>query len=301
MGTPNNPVSSGVVPATVPGSPTQSSQSVSFRFQDILPPSALYIGRDDSLVVQGATSSTSEVVTINARLLLPNGRIEDNQFLLPLPSTRAVTVKTFALAEGFLLSLSATAAAAFSRGQTFLRIFLNRGSFGSGLPGQVLVADYVTTSAGAGYPGGRVLGPTEGTGVARNITAPTPLAGNDINLQMPLNARWRVTCGFATFTASATVANRNVQVQILQAAPVVSLTTNSVSITAGQVVNVTFAPNTPSTSILPLNQMIQIPQNLILDGTVLGLGVILTLTQNIQAGDQWSNINFLVEEWLDNV
>src|SRR5712692_5027408 len=44
---------------------------VSFGFHGIDPPAALYIQRDDVLVMEGVSQLTTDILTLNARLLLP--------------------------------------------------------------------------------------------------------------------------------------------------------------------------------------------------------------------------------------
>jgi hypothetical protein len=298
VGTPNNPISSGVVPPTAPGSPTASSNTVSFAFQNILPPSALYIGRDDQLVIQGASSAANEVVTVNLRLLAPNGRIEDNQFKVALPVARFVVVSSFALAEGFLLSMSMTSALATTRGQTFVRAFLNRGAYGAGLPGQTLVADYVTNNIGAGYPGGRILAPTEGPGAIRQVQAATPGAGVEWTIAVPLNTRWRLLSLAAQLITSAVAANRIPHIIMSMGGASTSFRgePNQV-VPASSTVIISGSAAPVITAITTITVNVGVPP----DVRLASADGIASATLNIQAADQYSAIFVSVEEWLDNV
>ena len=72
-----------------------SSSQVTFDFVKVQPPSILYVDVDDQLVISAASSQASEVVTVNVRLLLPNGRIEDMQFSIRPLSGRQVHPQRF--------------------------------------------------------------------------------------------------------------------------------------------------------------------------------------------------------------
>src|SRR5262249_40653845 len=117
-------------------SPTAPANVTTFSLKDVPPPSIVYIQRDDKLVLQAATSVGSELVTFNVRLLLTDGRIQALQYQV-VPAANQTTVSlTVDLAEGYIISVSAQASNAFARGFTYARVFLNRGAFGSGQPGQ---------------------------------------------------------------------------------------------------------------------------------------------------------------------
>jgi len=278
-----------------------SSHYVGFAVRDIPPPAELYIDVDDALVVQAASSVTAEVLTINVRLLLPNGRLEDNQFQIRPANTRTVLRQVFSLAEGFLLSVSAVASVAASRGQTFARIYLQRGASGTGQPGQVLFSDYVTTQIAPAYPNGRSLAPTDGPGLVYSFVVTNPAAGVDWTQTVPVNSRWRVRSWAAVFTASAAAGNRSVAVLIAgvggtlwQASALANLIANQIAIvSAGGIV--------PYVQVNPNLLNLPMPPDLVLTGSSLIPQQIGSQTFGILAGDTWTAIHLLVEEWLDNV
>src|SRR5215472_12084779 len=128
---------------------------VAFKFQDISPPSTLYVQRDDLLIVQFASFQASETVTINGRLLVsPVGSTASVNNVIPISQTFpqaggafAINQATITLAEGFLLGLSATCSVASTRGQTFCRVGIQRGGGTTWLTGIPLFADYLTKNA----------------------------------------------------------------------------------------------------------------------------------------------------------
>lgn len=284
-----------------PAQLAQTSSAVSFAFQGVQPPSTLYVDVDDQFVLQAATSSTGEVVTVNVRLLLPNGRLEDMQFTINPINTRAVLRKTFALTQGYILSVSAVASIATTRGQTFLRISTQRAASGVGNPAQMLFSDYVTNQATSAYPNGRVLSPQEGPGFIYTPLISNPGAGLDWVINVPTNARWRVRGWNGAFTASAAVANRQVQFQVLYAGNFVFDGGALTNITASQSCNVTGTPLTPWQSVNPLDIIVPIPPDLVITPTLGNTATLRVTTLNLQGADAWTFIGMLVEEWLDNV
>ena len=292
-----NQSTSDLTPAPVGGSPN----AVSFLFSGVQPPSNLYITRDDQLVILAASSLTNETVTVNVRLLEPGGRIQDNQFKIFPANTRTVISQTNPLAVGYLLSLSVLSAQATTRGQTFVRCFINRGAYGTGQPGQMLFADYVTQFLSSGYPNGRILAPTEGPGLVYTPTIANPGAGADWQINVPTNARWRVRGWNGLFTASAAVASRDVSFRVIYSGNFIFDASGLVAITASQAVNVTGVPLTPWTELLATEIIVPMPVDLVITPTLGNTVNISVLTANLQAGDTWTFIGLLVEEWLDNV
>jgi hypothetical protein len=306
MSTPSTPetllqAKNASTPDLTPAPLTPNNSRVSFLFQDVPPPSILYVDVDDRLVLQAATSTNNEVVTVNVRLLLPDGRLEDMQFQVRPLNTRAVLAQNFSLAQGYILSVSAVAAQAITRGQTFLRISTQRGASGPGNPAQMLFADYVTTQATSAYPNGRVLSPVEGPGFVYFFAESNPAAGADWGVVLPANTRWRVRGMTGVLTTSAAVANRQPSIAVLgstgqgfQGFPTVNaVASGTYHITAGGIA--------PYTAINPLDIPLPLPPDLVLASTSGVASAIQGSTVGLQAGDQWSAVALLIEEWLDNV
>lgn len=268
---------------------------VSFLFNNVPPPSMLYIQRDDQVVLQAVTGLSNEVVTFNIRLLLSDGTLVPIQQTVRPPNTRAVTSATVFLDEGYLLSVSCLSLASSQRAGTFVRCFMNRGAFGTGQPGQLLFSDYVTPQVSAGYPGGRILSPTEGPGRLVNVQVAAPAAGQDWAIGVPTNARWRPMSLAATLNTAVAVANRQVQAIITVGGSEVYRGAPNQSIAASLAARVTFSPAPQSFAVIPVNVHVPIPPEIFM-----GMGdVISSSTVNIQAADQWGIPTVGVEEWID--
>jgi hypothetical protein len=318
--------SSGLFPS--PGQPTTGAdpnfkqaalpQLVQFKFAGVEPPSVLYIQRDDSLLIL-VNSFVGGNIFVSARLLLAAqsapGQPDQQP---PQPSTPTgvlnpiVTVNqqfvinastnlqafTMQLQEGYLLSLRVSAdVSSTTRGQTFVRVLFNRGTPTAGVTVGVLLADYAYPQAQISWPYGRVITPLEGPGDIRALAVGNPAAGTDWTFTCPANTRLRICSLQATFTASAAVANRQVQLIVDDGTTPYWTDDGTANITAGQVAQVAATTTNAPAGIITTVQDLVFPPSLYL---VAGHRI-RTSTVGIQAGDQWSLINIAVERWLDNV
>lgn len=303
MSTPANPTVDkfGRTIVKVDYSPAGPANQVGFEFSQVQPPSLVYIQADDRIICQAATSQTGEAVTFNLRILLPNGRIEEEQFTMRPANGRVTITQAFQVSEGYLISLSATASVALTRGMTFARAFINRPIFGASAPAQMIFADYVTTLVSSGYPNGRILAPVEGPGNIYMFNVANPVAGADWVQNVPNFARWRVRGWTAILTTSAAAGNRQVNATVNGGGantwfgPALA----NVAASLGVAFSATgMSPYTPANTAF---QQLPLPPDLVITG---GSGIVQnvgTSTTGILAGDQWSGIHILVEEWLDNV
>jgi hypothetical protein len=278
--------------------PARPSKVVSWQLQRVLPPSPVYVGIADLLVVGAASSQTNEVVTVNYRLLrAADGVIVPGQFTVAPANTRAVKVQTQQLAEGFLLSVSVKAAVATTRGMTFVRAFLGAGPFGAGQPSYMLMADYVTTAMAPAHPNGRVLAPSEGPGNVTVVTGSAPAAGSDWSIALPTNARWRILSGLSTLQTSSTVANRAIEVLLHAGGNDIWAGLANQNVVASTFALVDFGAAVNSSVILTTKVSVPLPN----DTRLIAPGSVHSTTGALQAADQWGQQFLLVEEWLDNV
>ncbi len=295
---------------------------VSFRLQDIAPPSPLYVQRDDVLLLEVTTPTFADNITLSARLLLaapPRAGQPDSPPSLPgevsrsslggspivtiqatiaSPVSGLLTRRLIPLAEGYLLSAAVISNLRNARGNTWVRLWIARGPIVIPLPvANMLIADYVTVSAPIGWPGGRQLFPTDGPGNLRTVTVTAPAAGSDWNTSVPTSTRWRISSFTARLATSAAVANRIVRVQLrdagsgqnyFQSPPsqvIPASTTAFVSVAPGQI--------TSTTDVFTVN--VGLPATTYLPS---GDSIFIS-TLSLQAADQWGLITLLVEEWVD--
>ena len=259
------------------------------------PPTNAYIGINDQLQVYVASSLNPAYVRIYGRLLLPDGTIVPNDWTITSVSGRSGNVFPLPLAEGFLLSLSAYDSNASSPGQTYVRVSLQRSGTVNYTVAQVLLAGYVFTNNLLSWPNSPLWPMTYGHGNMRVITGTTPAAGAEISEQVPGNTRWRLLTFQFTLATAATAGNRF---------PIVVYDNGTVN----------YVATTPPTGIaaslgVAFNLATGFPSNDDATGTYMLPGItdhfmlagfrIRTQTLNLQAGDQYGNVHYLVEEWLD--
>lgn len=291
---------------------------VSFGLDRISPPSSLYLQRDDQLFLsmesqRGAGDTVSFVWRIlqaapdvagqpdapaAAALGQAGGQITQTVKTQAHQLTGALRTNVQAvlpMAEGYLLSMSVTATNASGRGQTFAQAgIMRKGPLGTMifLP---LFSDYVTTLIVPGWPGGRAISPVEGPGQIASVQQANPGAGADWTFTVPNFARMRFQSFNAVLTASAAVANRQVNIIVDDGANIVWQHDVGTNITAGQTASISGTGTNATVGLTTTELFVVLPPGLVLTQAMR----IRSATTGIQAGDQWSAIFFLVEEWLE--
>lgn len=316
-------------PSDSPVAPFQGASipnRVSYRFSGLDPGANVYIQRDDRLVIQCMSSFANEVVSVNARLLTPGrdaGRTQpdattvdnplgDSPFGEVVPIGATVQMGTaynlvtsiINLAEGYLMSIALSSQLAPVRGQTYARAYILRGTNTITNASYLLCGDYVTLNTPTGFPFSAYQVPTSGRGWLKNIFTGVVSAGNDPGQSPALGARWNVVSFTGTLTTSATAANRIPTFQVFdpfQGVPVAIFPPTQV-IPASTVASVTAAPGCGTSVVSPTIVTIPIGQPTVAYRALFTPADQLTIrmaTQNIQAGDLWSQVEWCVEEWLD--
>lgn len=271
--------------------------AVRFLKQGVQPPSQVYVTVDDDIVVGCASSATNEAVTVTYRLLRADGELINGQFIVRPTSNRAITVHSESLAEGFLLSVSCKAAVAVTRGQTFVRVFLGNPALGAGVPSYMLMSDYVTTAMAPAHPNGRQIAPVEGPGRPFTVNIANPAPGAPFTFQVPANTRWKARGINFNFLTSAAVGNRFVFL-VTTTSGIISYQGTSDKLQAPSSICVYGgAALAPTVSPDLTRGTVPLPPELIL----LGNDVLNVLAGGIDAADQFSFPDLMVEEWLDNV
>lgn len=295
-----------------------------FGFDEISPPASVYVQRDDQLILETASQQgIVETVRFNYRFLrvpepqggqpseggvgkhpgqiFTRGIIEVGTFDLPALANRTLARRIVQMQEGYLLSVTAGATAAVQRGQTWVRAYLLRGVTNiSPLAqncAQLLLSDYTYINQPIGWPGGRQAQSTESTGFLHSLQQANPGGGNDWIFTVPAQNRWRVI----SIQAQLAVANSGA------ARPVEVIVDDGTNVYARMAANITFPINattqlnfsnsgTPSTAIVS-DAYAQMPSALTLPAG----HRIRSNTTNIVAGDTWTNIWMLLEEYIDAI
>ena len=283
----NSPDDSGQIITKIP--------EVGFDVDDTPGPGAQYVDENDFLMVAIFSNLTNKTFTINWRILTPGGKIEPGQVVGTSTNGRTGTLVKTPMREGFLLSVSIVPQSDGAN-QTYFYATAGLLRFATSQANwfATLCKGYCTQSEPLFWPGGQYQQSEEGPGCLRTITGSVPAAGADINEAVPQGARWRLLSLSATLTTAVAVANRQVQLTLDNAGTAYYATTPGPAQAASLVWTYCFAP----TGYAPLNTLLTVQSNYDnqqqLDQTN---GHIRTLTNLIQAADQWSAPTYTVLEW----
>lgn len=199
-----------VAPAGYPYGP-----QVTFKTQDVLPPSAVYVSAQDAIELQARVPSVAVNIDLTLRLLTPQGEVKTELYTFPVSTMGAgVFTATVPPSEGFLISAHIEADNV-SRGQCFVKLHL-RPSLGpqESALGALLIQGYVSGDDHLSYPQSPTESSLNGRGWLHVVTIPNPAPGNDWVATVPAGVRWNLKNAFAILTADATAGNRSVFLQM---------------------------------------------------------------------------------------
>jgi hypothetical protein len=259
-------------------------------------PSSVYLTGEEWLRVTSFGNAAGVTLGVTGRILRP-----DN---VPVPiaeahapnSNRTVNQTRHPLSEGWLLGLGVLATAGTPAfGQVWVCVELVRGGGASAQVVQALAMGFCTTRTPLIWPGNANLLPLDGPGNLRSITGTTPGAGAEVSETVPTGARWELLAFRAQLVTSATVANRSPQLVLDDGANIFSVSETIFAQAASLTLRYDWFQGATLTGTV---QGLDVPVPLQIANR-LGAGFrIRTLTQNIQAGDQLSAVQYLVREWL---
>lgn len=276
--------------------PSADSRAVSFNTSKVAPPSHVYIQRDDQLLITITSPIAGpHVVTLRARLLLPEGKIITIENQVTLVNIVTNLTQPVPLTEGFLLSIAVLDTVGQTPGFTFVRVVVSRGTNQLANTAQLLISGYTTINQPACWPGADLRFPQEGPGAIASIHVTNPAAGVDWQTQPGTGVRWRLISFNAVYTASAAVATRVPNLIITDGAanrvftgvPTQGIVASAaVSVTGSTVIQPNITASNTVTVPLPLGMIVE------------GAQIVEVITQAIQAADQWSAIFLNVEQWV---
>ena len=256
----------------------------------------LWIEHSDRLFVEVFSSVASLVVIFSGYFRRADGEVIEYAVQVNPTSDRASTSNLHFFGPGFLLSCTAHLQSGnANRGQCYVRARVQRST---GTPLVVLhqiLGGYLTDDYSPSFPFGKVEGPLEGPGALISYALDDPAAGANFASSVPTGARWRVIAFRCALTADVNAANRNVLARFLEETNVAVISTSGTAITATQVVTLLFGFGyVEHTDTITLTQQRALPNLYLPEAASIELLVV-----GIQAGDQLSNINIYVEEWIE--
>lgn len=257
------------------------------------PPTDAYVSQDDYLYIGFSTSLASGTINVTARILMPDGRVVPSVWPVQMTFSRAIQTIRIPFPEGFLLSCAVLLANTAAPRSTYVSLAISRSTLAPTLLGNVLVQGYADSNVPLSWPGGILSTNLDCAGNIRVITGTLPAAGVQISETVPANARWNLLSITFSFTASATVATRLIQLILDDGTNVYGTFLSPASVTAGLSLITTFAVGVTTTTNAT-SQMIAI-----VSPAILSAGFrIRTNVLNMQAGDQLTAPVYQVEEWI---
>ncbi len=267
-----------------------------FTRKGIAPGAFSYVTRDDRLYLRARNSVTGAVVRVSGRLHQPDGDIHEFTYLHTPGTDRSVSIEAFEIGEGYLVGLALDVeTGTVRRGQCFVELGLLRGITAAASVRQVLGRDYVTNDDAWGWPGAPNKSSLHGPGVMLSITGSDPAAGAEISDAVPTNARWKPYLWRANFVADATVENRFAHLAIDDGTLILWRGDGFAAQTASQNRDYNYAAGSHHQNANAEGDL----QGLLPDVQLAAGFNLLTVTTDIQAGDNWGAPQILVEEWIE--
>lgn len=292
-----------------------------FRWQDVDPPSPLYVLRDDVLLVNAVNNNPAAGETVlfqyrflrtpevqggqpsdlarggGGRQIVDYGIVESGLDVLTLGNGSSTATKLRTLGEGYLLAVTAVNVNGFNRGMVIARSGILRSGGAINSAAQMLFSDYITPPTPTGWPNGRILNSVEGPGWIHSVNVGNPAAGADWVMTVGSLTRRRVASVNAVFTAAVAVANRQVQLIVDDGVNVMGVFGASANITASTVANVTGTSGSTQAAVVGTDLLIPLPSPLLLEPS----WRLRVATVGIQPADQWSAIWVNSEDWVDGI
>jgi len=205
---------------------------------------------------------------------------------------RSRATDAFRLPEFPVMIQASPEAVPVRRGELYVRITLRLGGFPVGR----LSAGYLTDSKTITWPPGVFEHFVSGLGLLRSITIPNPGAGNEISETVPTNTVWHVRGMMFGFVTDATVATRRVTVQFDDGGLRFIRTRAAQTQAASQDLTYSLTEGVGGEDTIGQGgNQIHLPSNIrLFQGWR-----IRTLTDNMQAGDYYRDIQLYVEEWIE--
>lgn len=259
-------------------------------------PHALYVSGEDNLRTLSYNSVASVELSISGRFLSVEGRVTPFRFRHVCNSDRTVKATIDKLGEGWILGLSVLVlGAAPIWGQTWARVEIARGFDGDLTALQVVTSGLVTATQRLSYPGRPPAHPLELPGAIRRLTGTNPAAGAEISETVPVGARWRLLVWHGALATDATVSNRTARLTFDDGTTVYVRASNAFAHTASTTNLYTAGEGLNSISTLGASLHIPLPAG----HRLLAGHRVRSSTFNLQATDDWSAPEMLVEEWLE--
>jgi hypothetical protein len=257
---------------------------------------SFFFGPDARMRITSWNSAAGVVLTLTGQMLTLEGDIRPFVFTHTPNTNRAAATTIFSCGGGWLIDAQITASSGtVVRGQCFARLEVIQGREGGVQSLGTILQGYALTNHALAFPGSPVINSTDGRGLLRSITGTDPALGVEISETVPTNARWLFRALRYTFVASAGVATRVSHVFFDDGATVFLDAETGTNITASQTFIFMYAAYGYA-----MSSNIGVVGGAIPADLFMAAGWrVRTSTQSIQAGDNYSAPQLLVEEWIE--
>ena len=269
-----------------------------FAQRDIQPPAAFRVTPDDSLVLGVRNALAGVNLACQARLWTDEGDIVFPEVRGSPTSDRVLHFTAVQLHYGYLVSAAmwATGGTLPRRGQTYATMQVVRPPLAAFNWNLMMAAGYITGSKVLAWPYGEQEDSIKGPGMLYSIFGTTPAVTTDWTQVVPTGAVWRVRGIRANLTTSAVAGNRQVLFWFDDGAT--TFFHCHAQNTQGPGTSITYhgVPAIPYTAVINITQPVFLPPEVLLfEGWRFGV-----VTVGMQAGDQWGQPHFLIEEELND-
>lgn len=192
---------------------------VTFRTEDVLPPSGLYISMNDIVVALFACFAGAGTYSMTTRMLLPDGTIQSEVYVSQNSPNPSVPWIIMPPVEGYLLSLVVEATGTID-GSQWCQVATFRGSVATPLitlppnAGLLIVQGYVDQQSWLSWPNSPIVEGGTGAGRIRAISV-APTTGVNWSVSTTAYQRWEIISVQMVMTTSAAVATRLVTLGLL--------------------------------------------------------------------------------------
>jgi len=264
----------------------------------LLEPGALFVDGNYALRLNAWCSVAGVTLALRSRFLRSqDGELVDSGDQLKPTSDRLLTTFDAQLGAGFPLNVNVFALAGTPLiGQCFVQVQIVRGTGVAATVLATVLQGYVSATQALSWPGSPLQNSLDGQGALRSIFTAAGALGQEVGVNVPVNARFQIMAFRGKFVTDATVAARNPSLAFADAfSGYVNSPMNSAQ-PAGTTFFYTWMTGFGYlVASLGTNFQASLPVGMLLPA---GHSV-ATGTSGIQITDQWFNVDLVVRDWID--
>lgn len=252
---------------------------------------------EDAIEIASYNAVSSARIAVHGRTWHPETGIHPFAFQHIPTADRARTLEVFGLPFGYLLNLVVFAPSGSPKiGQTFVSVHVIRGRGQARILLATLLQGYVTAEQELAFPGSPIQNSIEAGGHYRLVVGTDPAAGAEIVETVPTGARWELVTFQGILQVNATVTPRRPLLVFDDGTTAYASLWANGSVTTSEVGAFLWGQGLTRGEPSDTGRKIgSLPTNV---GLLAG-SRIRTITENLQAADNWQAPHMFVREWLE--